>query len=93
MFKIENLTLREYLEKHNCQIVYKGIFFHYQGDVYLIGQVDNLDIFSVKLSELGMARGEIFIDTSLAGCPQQVKNKARYLKKVLIKFAPDKVFS
>ncbi len=93
MVRIGTLTLRGYLEKHNCQIVHKGIFFHYQGGVYLVGQVDNVDIFSVRLFDLNNAGGEIFIDTSLSGCPNEVKNKVRYLKKVLKQFAPDNVFS
>ncbi len=94
MARIGSLTLQEYLEKHNCQIVHKGIFFHYQGDVYLVAQVDNVDIFSVRLFDLNNAGGEIFIDTSLSDCPNnKVKNKVRYLKKVLKRFAPDNVFS
>ena len=93
--RIQNFSLVDYLEKHHCEIVGNGIFFHFKGSndrkkVIQLAEILIPDHLSLKTLKMGDLPSEdvIIYFAEIKGAPKSFQKKERYLKKVFKTLLP-----
>jgi len=92
MFTVRNMTLSEYLARHNCDLVRRGIFFHFKEK----GREHSIEIAYTLYSEpldrpIGeLSKGEFIICfEDKPYYPKCAKQKIKSLRRTLKRYLPE----